>query len=181
MSLKERFWDKVDKSGPIHPTLKTRCWQWTANKMKTGYGRIKVKTGNKWSQGLAHRVAYTLMIGSVPDEIHVLHRCDNPGCVNPDHLFLGTHIENMDDKITKRRHPHGEKHGTARLTESDILEIRRRSSLGEPSTSIAPDFNVSDGHVRHILSGRYWKHALATSFRGEQFDAMELLPCSATA
>jgi hypothetical protein len=97
----------------INETLKTRfssyvaksdhCWEWTGKKNNKGYGMIRT-TGNKSdSFRLAHRISWFLANGDIPEGFHVLHRCDNPGCVNPDHLFLGTHLENMRDKLSKGR------------------------------------------------------------------------------
>lgn len=87
----DRFWSKVDKSGD--------CWEWTACRTRAGYGQFK-------SDGRlhrAHRLAWALTNGPIPEGKHVLHRCDNPGCVNPDHLFLGSHQDNMDDMSNKGR------------------------------------------------------------------------------
>jgi hypothetical protein len=91
-TLEELFWPKVDKSGD--------CWIWTAYRTKQGYGRLKVKTVH---QKLAHRLAWEFAKGPVPDGLFVLHRCDNPPCVNPDHLFLGTLIDNNLDRARKGR------------------------------------------------------------------------------
>ena len=89
-----RFWSKVDKQGPIHPVC-GQCWIWIAGKYSTGYGQH----GNY----RAHRYSWNLYYGEIPVGVFVLHRCDNPACVNPKHLFLGTHQDNMDDMIEKGR------------------------------------------------------------------------------
>lgn len=93
-SLAARFWAKVNKT----PT----CWLWTANRLPKGYGVINVG-GRAGSQQLAHRVSWELHFGPIPDGLWVLHRCDNPPCVRPDHLFLGTVQDNVDDMVTKGR------------------------------------------------------------------------------
>ena len=90
-SLKERFWEKVDKTG--------NCWIWTAACMTNGYGQIW--DGSK-DRG-AHRISWILHNGPIPNNLHVLHKCDNPPCVRPDHLFLGTPIDNMLDAKAKGR------------------------------------------------------------------------------
>lgn len=100
-TLEERFWQKVNKAGPLHPTLGTPCWVWTASGDGHGYGRI----ATTMAQGpvKVHRVSWELHNGPIPPGLHVLHRCDNPPCVNPAHLFLGTFSDNMMDKCLKGR------------------------------------------------------------------------------
>ena len=97
-TLEERFWSKVDKSGD--------CWIWTAYKRPDGYGQF----GFEGTQHKAHRVSWVLANGTIPEGLHVLHRCDVRECVNPEHLFLGTNTDNMRDMIEKGRQSKGLKH-----------------------------------------------------------------------
>jgi len=110
-TLLERFNAKYIK-------IEGGCWEWSASKHRQGYGRIRLgKKEGKTVQ--AHRVSYELFIGEIPSEKLVCHRCDNPSCVNPDHLFLGTHKDNMIDKYKKGRQgilPTGEDHWTHKRT-----------------------------------------------------------------
>ena len=93
-SLINRFWAKVERSAG--------CWNWTASTNVGGYGQLRVG-GQNGQPRVSNRIAYELMVGTIPDGLLVLHKCDNPRCVNPNHLFLGTHQDNSDDKIAKGR------------------------------------------------------------------------------
>lgn len=112
----------------------------------------------------AHRVSWTLLIGLIPREMHVLHKCDNPLCVNPDHLFLGNNQDNVRDKMQKRRHFTGErKRGSdcrwAKLTEKDVIDIRNRNYSVRGSKSVtAKEYGISASSVTWILKGRNWQH-----------------------
>lgn len=148
----DRFWSKVDRSSG-----RESCWPWTACTTRRGYGRYSYKEKMLSS----HRVSYELTYGSIPDGLCVCHRCDNPSCVNPSHLFLGTHTDNMRDKIKKGRSksvaPKGEKNGQAKLTESQVLTIRTDTRT---QRVIAKDFGICQSSVMYIKSGLGWKHVL---------------------
>jgi hypothetical protein len=133
--LRRRFEAKVDRSG--------ECHLWTGSKPK-GYGLIQVKRDGKWSAEIASRVAWFLCTGEWPT-LHVLHRCDNPPCVRFDHLFLGTHAENVADMNTKGRH------GRIRLTAETVGLIR--ASLGA-QRDVAASFGVSQSTVWRIRHGK---------------------------
>lgn len=102
-SFAERFWAKVDRNGPIHPVLQTACWLWTGARLVSGYGVFTSGPRKSHEFKRAHRVAYSLTYGFIPEGMEVCHRCDNPPCCNPSHLFAGSHQDNVDDMVSKGR------------------------------------------------------------------------------
>ena len=102
----QRFWKFVDKNGPIHPRLGTACWVWTGSKHAFGYGLLTKEQSSRDYRAphtTTHRLSWELHNGAIPGALHVLHHCDNPPCVNPCHLFLGTQEDNMRDMFRKGR------------------------------------------------------------------------------
>lgn len=159
-SLFDRFWEKVDVRGDAE------CWPWLAAKAgKAGYGCIGIR--GHWLTR-AHCISWMLANHrEVPEGLWVLHTCDNPPCVNPAHLFLGTRQDNVDDMMAKRRHgahrglvdfARGERHGIAKLTEAEVLEIRRRRDLGEMQQALADSFGVSRRTIGFIVNRETWVH-----------------------
>jgi len=152
--LEERFWSKVDKSGD--------CWEWMAGKSNNGYGYFSLR--GKTVQ--AHRVSWELHSGEIPkgDGYHgtcVLHTCDNRGCVNPKHLFLGTAKDNTSDMVEKGRAngPKGERNSGNKLTETDIINIRKIYAwrLATQKT-LGILFNVGQAQVSRIVHSKRWRH-----------------------
>lgn len=147
-----------------HVAIGPGCWEWTGCRRKDGYGEMRRARSGPGSILRAHRVAWELAHGAVPEGLDVLHHCDNPPCVKtePDerwpegHLWLGTDLDNHRDRVAKGRSARGEQHGAARLTEDDVRRIRARRSVGATQLSLAVDFGVSRGTVGHILAGTYW-------------------------
>lgn len=133
----------------------TGCWLWTAGYSANGYGKLRV---NGPLMG-AHRLSYLLHVGEIPDGMCVCHRCDNPACVNPDHLFLGTHADNMKDKHKKGRcvgpDRKGSKNTRAKLTEKQVKGIR---AANEARASLAKRYGVSCTTIYMIRSGKSWTH-----------------------
>ena len=152
-----RFWAKVDKDGPIpqHRPELGPCWIWTASTARFGYGYIGVEKGDI---RLAHRFAWELAEGPLSADQNVLHHCDNPPCVRRSHLFLGTHNDNVRDKVLKLRHTYGERHPNAKVTVAEVLQIRALAAAGRSHVLVALRFGISDTNVRHIVHRRTWRH-----------------------
>jgi hypothetical protein len=127
------------------------CRTWDGCLTKKGHGQI----GVKGKMLRTHRLAFEIWKGSIPDGMHVLHRCDNPACINPDHLFLGTNRDNVADMVSKARHMHGERHHAARLTEADVLAIR---ASAKSHAALAREFGVAEVTIRDARTGRKWAH-----------------------
>lgn len=164
--LVERFWGKVDKKNgftPTHMPHLGHCWNWTAGKSTAGYGAIGIGSMVDGSRRMerASRVAWFLVYGKWPD-LFVLHRCDNPVCVRPDHLFLGTNADNHHDKAQKKRasggSSRGETNGSSKLSTEQALEIiRRKKETGSNKSKLAREFGVTNSHICQI--GRTcWTH-----------------------
>ncbi len=144
-----RFWLKVDKS--------KGCWLWTPPSSAHGYGQLKIN-GRPVA---AHRISWVIHNGQIPLEAYVLHRCDVRNCVNPDHLFIGSHEENMRDMIKKGRHSHpkGEKNSNAKLTEMQIYQIRELyDSGGYTYKSISELYGVKSAAIGKIVGLKTWGH-----------------------
>jgi len=149
----QRFWSKVNKAD------NNSCWEWTAGRQVSGYGRIGIK-GKLY---IASRIAYALHYGECPAHLHCCHKCDNPPCVNPYHLFLGTDLDNARDKESKGRvkHARGERNGGGgKLTEAQVMQIRGLLAEGRTLISIAQQFNVTYGLIGHIKHGRAWRYTV---------------------
>ena len=134
-----------------------RCWVWNGSKVKKGYGRFRYK-GRNWQ---AHILSWFLTKGVMPTK-WILHSCDNPPCVNPNHLREGTPKENSEDMVSRGRSKpmRGESHRLAKLTELDVIDIRRRLIAGEGQVCIAARYQVSQPAISYIKSGLTWKHVI---------------------
>lgn len=163
-----RFWSKVNKDGPIpvHRPELGKCWVWTACLGTSGYGRFGIG-GRAGGTVYAHHAAWDFSFGKRDKSLWVLHRCDNPACVNPRHLFLGTHDQNMADMMNKgrssrgkpRAYARGESNKHSRLTEENVREIRARFASGDATRrTLASEFGVSYVTIDAIVHGKTWRH-----------------------
>jgi hypothetical protein len=137
------------------PWRETPCTDWPNRRDKDGYGKAW-RDGRWW---LAHRAAWADASGPIPNDLHVLHHCDNPPCVNVQHLFLGTQADNMADKVAKGRQPRGEEHGSAKLTAAEVAEIRGRYVKGWHPTQreLAAEYGVGQTLIGYIVNGERWR------------------------
>jgi hypothetical protein len=164
----DRFWAKVDVRGP------DECWEWQAHRDPRGYGTFRIgnareETKPRW----AHRLAWELTNGPIPDGLCACHRCDNPPCCNPGHLFIGTRGDNNRDAAAKgrtlsgERHPshthpeswpRGQAHPNSTLTKELVVVIRTRAAAGESQTSIGADLGVKPSTVGAVVRRENWRH-----------------------
>jgi hypothetical protein len=151
-SLLDRFWAKVNKNGPKMPHMKTRCWLWTGYKDDEGYGGLFF--GNV--QQRAHRIAYFLKHGNYPSPAG-LHKCDNSGCVRWGHVYEGTQLTNIGDRVKRERSAARSKHGRAKLNSKQVKELRVRYAAGEMTKTLAIEYGISTRHIAYIAGGHSWK------------------------
>lgn len=151
--LIDRFFDGVGRKLP------NGCIPWSRSTKNGWHGQIG-KGGHACRMLVASRVAYELMVGPIPKGLSVLHRCDNPLCINPTHLFLGTQTDNMADMTSKGRRAKGEQCRQAKLTADLVRSIRHRSEAGEAHLSISKDLGISKSSVYLIVLRKRWKHVL---------------------
>lgn len=143
--LIELFEDRVDRSGTCHI--------WTGARDKDGYGFMK----HKKKQRRAHRIAFTIENGPIPEGQLVLHKCDNPPCVNPEHLFLGLVQDNSDDMVNKNRQARGEGHGRSKLTEDEVREIRDRYIYRKVTLhQLAEEYGVYYTVIHKVVTREIW-------------------------
>lgn len=148
------FWARVERTAS--------CWNWTGSKHPKGYGQL---TFMGYDQK-AHRLSYLLHNGEIPEGLCVMHICDNPSCVNPSHLKLGTNQDNSDDKVTKGRQyrPTGEKNPAKILSEQKVQEIRQKYKTGlYTQLQLAIEYGTARSTIAEVTSGRTWFHDVRPS------------------
>lgn len=145
-TIQERFEEKYEKSDG--------CWNWTAHKNSDGYGTFRISDRHQY----AHRIAYQLYVGEIPAGLCVCHRCDNPSCVRPEHLFLGTFADNAHDCMSKGRwkDQSGEKHWRTKLTTEQVRTIRTKHSEGARGVDLAREFGLVRSAVSKIVNQHTW-------------------------
>lgn len=154
-SIEQRFWAKVSI-----PEGQNGCWLWLAGTSPMGYGRIQLPRAG--GVIFAHRMSWILTKGPIPEGMFVCHHCDNPPCVNPTHLFLGTARDNIRDCITKGRFKFlrpslGVTNCNAKLTPERVIELRHRYARGETLSSLSRSFKMARSSLRWAVNGRSWK------------------------
>jgi len=152
-SIEERFWTKVQKADG--------CWLWTASVHGTkGYGQIN--SGGRGRPLQAHRVSWEIHFGPIPDGMIICHHCDNPLCVRPDHLFVGTKSDNALDAVRKGifgdHWPKGERHYKTRLTNADALHIRALHAAGANYGELASRYGISNSSISKLVRRVTWRH-----------------------
>lgn len=145
------------RQAETHGLSEDACWTWAGITNSNGYGRFSLKDNHR----LAHRVAYELFVGPIPDGKNVCHSCDNRLCVNPHHLWLGSQSENLQDAVAKGRmvHPNtrGERNGNGKLKQADVDLIRAMFAGGQKKYRIAERFGVSPTTIADIIGGKTWR------------------------
>lgn len=142
----KRFWKRVNKTD--------NCWLWTGSLQQSNYGQFW--TGDY--QTTAHRFSWEIHNGNIPKGYDICHVCDVKICVNPEHLFLGTRLDNMKDCINKGRTAKGEKHGKSKLTNNQVKQIRQLAISGLSQRAIASQFSVSQPEIGCIIRNEIWQH-----------------------
>lgn len=167
----ERFFSKIDRDGPFCGKLNSKCWSWKMKLDKDGYGRFRYKNKKRG----AHRISYMYFYGNIDDNLLVCHKCNNPSCVNPDHLYLGTASDNKRDEIESGRTskgtrngkythpektPRGERAGNSKLTENDVIEIRKtyNAKAGKTIMFLSEKYGVGTSTIWSVISRQTWTH-----------------------
>lgn len=132
----------------------TGCWMWQAFRNPKGYGMIYYD-GRVW---LAHRLSFTLHRHNIPGGLCACHSCDTPSCVNPDHIFLGSNADNVQDAVNKGRIPFGESRSNSKLTDELVMEMVSKYANGATSRELSEEYGIHEAYVPAIIRGKQWKH-----------------------
>lgn len=152
----ERFWSKVRKLGP------DECWEWVGARHPEGYGYLYAgplyENRVRWVK--SHRLSWEIHNGQIPDGLSVLHHCDNPPCVNPSHLYVGTQAQNVHDRTVRNRgrNQDGSVNSNAKLTEADVVAIIAMLKTGRSQAAVAEMFGVKQPQISRIARRESWRH-----------------------
>lgn len=157
--IPQRYIDSFHQKYRVSPH---GCWEWVQGRFNGGYGKFNKRAVKYGLSQYAHRTSWIIHFGPIPEDLQVCHRCDNPGCVNPQHLFLGTSQDNMQDASKKGRmntweRLHGAQHGRAKLT---LDQVRNIQGDDRPRKEIAQEYGVSLSRISKIKQGSTWKRDL---------------------
>jgi hypothetical protein len=154
----KRFWNKVNKDGPVpeHKPKLGKCWVWVRALDSVGYGQF----GFRGKIERSHRVSYILEHDSIPSGMCILHKCDNRACVRPDHLYAGTRQKNTRDMVNANRQSKGSLHGPSKLTEEEVVEIRRLAEAGIIYGEIIRKLglDVNQPNLSLVVNRKTWRH-----------------------
>lgn len=150
VGINELFWSKVIKTD--------NCWIWIGQKRPFGYGKFQYSLLHKKHHLDAHRFSYLITYGSISEGECVRHTCDNPSCVRPDHLILGSQSDNIQDKVVRDRQAKGSQHGNSKLTEQLVSEIRNHHHNGMQTKELTILYSVSRNTIQNVVNGKAWKH-----------------------
>lgn len=151
LNTAQKFWSRTQKTDT--------CWLWKGTRTLKKHGKTRGLFSFHGSYRQVHRLAYEFCYGSIENGLYVLHKCDVTDCVNPSHLFLGTHRDNMEDMKKKGRSAKGSKHGRAKITESNVQEMRRQYYAGVKSgPTLASEYGLSISTTMDAIRKISWKH-----------------------
>jgi len=147
--LEEKFWEKAVRQ------TDNECWNWSGNINSNGYGRVLIKKEHIF----AHRASWMIHFGEIPKGMHVCHHCDNRACINPVHLFLGTNLDNINDKMKKGRQSRGIERPAAKLDNNKVRKIRYLFHEREYSNKkLSMMFNVAKSQISEVVHYKSWRH-----------------------
>lgn len=151
-----RFWSKVDRKEP------NECWIWKGSFKENGYPQLGVGsiTNGTRTMRMAHRLSWLIHFGEVPAGKFVLHHCDTPACVNPNHLYLGTNTDNMGDAARRDRIAHGVRHTYAKLNPEKVRRVRAMFKAGTNCNQIAEKMGVTSATIQQVIEGQTWRRVI---------------------
>lgn len=156
----EKSWHQLSAKERLNKFIKVneenQCWIWTGGKNKKGYGSLSYNGKTT----IAHRLSYELYIGQIPNEMLICHHCDTPSCINPGHLFLGTNLDNSNDKFSKGRNKSspGQRNGNSKLTDDQVRSIKKKLKNGVKVSDISKQYEVSETNISYIKKEKTWSH-----------------------